>query len=73
MKRFEVGKRYYENSTTIEIIKRTAKTVTFAKIIHAGRHNEKVRDIKRAKIHEHTSTEWVATPYEVCAESELLA
>ena len=36
MKAFEIGKRYYESGVTYEIIKKTAKTVTYKAIQHAG-------------------------------------
>lgn len=42
MRKFEVGKRYYESGLTFEIVKRTAKTVTYKAIQHAGRINERV-------------------------------
>ena len=42
MKKFEVGKRYYESVLTFEIVKRTASTVTYKAIQHAGRFNERV-------------------------------
>ena len=42
MKKFEVGKRYYESGLTFEIVKRTARTVTYKAIQHAGRFNERV-------------------------------
>ena len=42
MKKFEVGKRYYESGLTFEIVKRTAMTVTYKAIQHAGRFNERV-------------------------------
>lgn len=35
MKKFEIGKRYYESGVTYEIIKKTAKTVTYKAIQHA--------------------------------------
>lgn len=41
MRKFEEGKRYTDGAMTFEIIKRTAKTVTFAYILHAGKTNEK--------------------------------
>ena len=40
MRTFEVGKRYGESAVVFEITKRTAKTVTYAAIHHAGRYNE---------------------------------
>ena len=50
MKKFEVGKRYSEGTATFEIIKRTAKTITFAMIQHAGKANERKGEAKKAKI-----------------------
>ena len=42
MRKFEVGKRYYESGLTFEIVKRTDRTVTYKAIQHAGRINERV-------------------------------
>ena len=42
MRKFEVGKRYYESGLTFEIVKRTSRTVTYKAIQHAGRINERV-------------------------------
>lgn len=42
MKKFEIGKRYYESGVTYEIVKKTAKTVTYKAIQHAGKSNERV-------------------------------
>ena len=42
MKKFEIGERYYESGVTYEIIKKTAKTVTYKAIQHAGKSNERV-------------------------------
>lgn len=50
MRKFEVGKRYGENAVVFEIIKRTAKTITYAPIYHAGRYNESKREEKTVKI-----------------------
>lgn len=50
MGKFEVGKRYVESGITYEIIKRTAKTVRFVEIQHPGRFNERIADVKTAKI-----------------------
>ena len=47
MRKFEVGKRYGENAVVFEIIKRTAKTITYAPIYHAGRYNESKREEKK--------------------------
>jgi hypothetical protein len=51
--KFEVGKRYKDISgdgVAYEIIKRTAKTVTFVTIQHEGRSNERTSEQKRARI-----------------------
>ena len=50
MRKFEVGKRYKDGAMTIEVLKRTAKTLTVAIIAHAGRANEKVRETKKCKV-----------------------
>ena len=50
MRRFEEGKRYGENAVVFEIVKRTAKTVTYAAIHHPGKFNESRREEKRVKI-----------------------
>lgn len=50
MRTFEVGKRYGENAVVFEIVKRTAKTITYATIHHAGSYNESRREEKKAKI-----------------------
>jgi hypothetical protein len=50
MKKFEIGKRYYESGVTYEIIKKTAKTVTYKAIQHAGKINERVLEQKTAKL-----------------------
>ena len=47
MRKFEVGKRYGENTVVFEIIKRTEKTITYAPIYHAGRYNESKREEKK--------------------------
>lgn len=52
MRTFEVGKRYGESAVVFEITKRTAKTVTYAAIHHAGRYNENRREEKRVKVHD---------------------
>ena len=52
MRKFETGKRYGEHAVVFEIVKRTAKTITYAAIYHAGRANEKKKEEKKAKIHE---------------------
>ena len=40
MRTFEVGKRYGEHAVVFEIVKRTAKTITYAAAQHAGRYND---------------------------------
>nr|WP_317362587.1 hypothetical protein [uncultured Blautia sp.] len=50
MTKFEIGKRYKDGAMTIEVLKRTVKTLKVAIIAHAGRTNEKVREIKKVKI-----------------------
>ena len=57
MRTFEVGKRYGESAVVFEITKRTAKTVTYAAIHHAGRYNESRREEKRVKVHDWGSRE----------------
>ena len=49
MRTFEVGKRYGEHAVVFEIVKRTAKTITYAAIHHAGRYNESRKEEKRVK------------------------
>ena len=51
MRNFEIGKRYYESGITFEIVKRTAKTVTYNALQHAGRDNERILKTATAKIH----------------------
>ena len=41
MRTFEAGKRYGEHAVVFEIVKRTAKTITYAAVQHAGRYNER--------------------------------
>lgn len=50
MRTFEIGKRYKDGAMTFEITGRTAKTVRFVMIQHAGRFNERKGDEKRAKV-----------------------
>lgn len=57
MNRFEIGKRYYESGLTYEIVKRTAKTVTYRALQHAGRFNERVTKEATTKIKEWTNGE----------------
>ena len=53
MKEFEVGKRYEALSGSVlpfEIIKRTAKRITFVTVQHAGKYNESKSEPKTATI-----------------------
>lgn len=51
MRKFEVGKRYFGSSVRpYEIVKRTAKTVTYIQIDHVGRANERIADKRTVKI-----------------------
>lgn len=50
MKKFEIGKRYYESGLTFEITNKTAKTITYKALQHAGRYNERVVKERRAKL-----------------------
>lgn len=52
MRKFETGKRYNSGAMVYEITKRTAKTVTFKEIDHAGRYNERITKEGRAIIKE---------------------
>ena len=48
---FEVGKIYKSNLYTVcEVLKRTAKTITFQKIKHIGNFNESRGEIVKAKL-----------------------
>ena len=57
MRKFETGKRYGEHAVVFEIIKRTAKTITYAAVYHAGKLNEKKQEEKKTKIHERDGRE----------------
>ena len=57
MKKFEVGNRYYESGLTYEITGRTAKTVKYVAIQHAGNFNEKRSEARKAKALEWTNGE----------------
>jgi hypothetical protein len=53
MKKFEIGKRYKdisESGLPVEIINRTAKTITFVTISHEGKINEKASEPKKSRI-----------------------
>lgn len=62
MRKFEVGKRYGENAVVFEIIKRTAKTITYAPIYHAGRYNETKKSTRKG----------YCTPYRVPKPLEIV-
>lgn len=48
MKRFEVG-NIYSCGSIWEVVKVTAKTVTFAKHYHYGRYNDGIAEVKTVK------------------------
>ena len=50
MRKFEVGKRYASGAVMFEIVARTAKTVTYKLIQHAGRANERAGEAKKVKV-----------------------
>ena len=50
MKQFEVGKIYGEHSVKFEIVGRTNKFISFVKVQHVGRYNERKSEVKRTKI-----------------------
>lgn len=50
MRKFEKGKRYGENAVVFEVVKRTAKTVTYVSVQHAGKPNERRSEAKTAKL-----------------------
>lgn len=50
MRKFEINKTYYESGLTILITGRTAKTIKYIEVQHAGRFNERRSEEKRAKI-----------------------
>ncbi len=53
MKKFEVGKRYFEEAANVyEVVSRTAKTLTIVEIRHAGRFNEKRLEEKKIRVRE---------------------
>ena len=45
MIKFEVGKVYGTDANVYEVIKKTAKTITYQEIAHYGRFNEKRYDL----------------------------
>lgn len=52
-RKFEVGKTYTENDVLVfEIVKRTAKFVTYVEIQKYGKYNEIREEPKRTKIHD---------------------
>ena len=50
MIKFEVGKVYGTDANVYEVIKKTAKTITYQEIAHYGRFNEKRYEPKRTKL-----------------------
>lgn len=50
MIKFEIGKVYGIDANVYEVIKKTAKTITYQEIAHYGRSNEKRYEPKRAKL-----------------------
>ena len=50
MIKFEVGKVYGTDANVYEVIKKTAKTITYQGIAHYGRFNKKRYESKRAKL-----------------------
>lgn len=50
MRVFEVGGRYYKSGSTYEIVKKTAKTIKYRKLQHAGRFNERVMEEKTVQL-----------------------
>ena len=62
MKKFEIGKRYEAESGSVsvfEIVKRTAKRVTFVEVQHSGRYNERKGEPKTVAIESWTNGEEV--------------
>ena len=52
-RRFEVGKTYTENDVLVfEVVKRTAKFLTYVEIQKYGKYNETREEPKRTKIHD---------------------
>lgn len=65
MKKFEIGKRYEAESGGVlccEVIKRTAKRVTYVIVQHAGRYNECKSEPKTANIKNWEKGEVFFTP-----------
>ena len=66
MAKFEVGKRYEALNGSVlpfEIIKRTAKRITFVTVQHAGKYNESKSEPKTATIKNWQSGEAFYTQY----------
>ena len=66
MTKFEVGKRYEALSGSVlpfEIIKRTAKRITFVTVQHAGRYNESKSEPKTVAIRNWKTGEAFYTRY----------
>lgn len=68
MGKFEVGKRYYESGVTFEIIGRTAKTVAYRMIQHAGKFNERIMKEGKAKIYD-----WKTKEVFICGDRTIEA
>ena len=50
MRKFEVGKMYGEHAVKFEIVGRTDKTVSFVKVQHAGRFNDRKSEVRKQKV-----------------------
>lgn len=50
MRKFEINKSYYESGLTFLITGRTAKTVKYITVQHAGLSNEKHSEEKKAAV-----------------------
>ena len=50
MRRFEINKAYYESGLTFLITGRTARTIKYIEVQHAGRFNERRSEEKKAVI-----------------------
>lgn len=50
MRKFEVGKVYGKHAVKFEIVARTAKTVTYRRVQHLGRENERKYEPEKKKI-----------------------
>ena len=50
MRKFEINKTYYESGITFLITGRTAKTIKYVEVLHAGRFNERRSAEKKASV-----------------------